>query len=557
MPLDLIIRNGTIIDGTGAARFRGDVGIADGKIVEIGEVRDAARQVIDAEGRIVAPGFIDPHTHYDAQICWDPELSPSSWHGVTTVVTGNCGVGLAPCLPESREVAARDLVLVEAIPFDVLSAGVTWDWVSFPEYMQAAARRGSALNIAFLAPLTPFRHFVMGSASQERAATPEERQKIRDLLAEAMAAGAFGFTSSRLKQHIGYGGLPLACRLADWDELKAYAGVLREFGRGGIEIALTQAPSIMSDEEYEILDMLLTESGRCVTFLALFYREDEPEACRNTLRKADALLRRGAFPQVSPSPLTREMSMHTPFTMASFQCFGQIYNKTREEQVRIYADPGFRQAFREEMRHNRVFHGNWNMVRLSNAETPALKEFEGQTVADIARARGRDGVDTFLDITVEDQVQNEFSIALFNVTDSGVKELLSDPRTLIALSDAGAHVDLMCDAGYSTHLLGKWVRDHEIMTLEAAVHRLTMHPASVFGIQDRGRLQPGLAADIVVFDPATIGSNDRRVRLNDLPGGGRRFVAPSTGVDYTIVNGTVAFANGQVTGSRAGRVLHS
>jgi N-acyl-D-aspartate/D-glutamate deacylase len=557
MPLDLLIKDGTIIDGTGAPRYRGDVGVADGKIIEIGRIKDSARQVINAEGRVVAPGFIDPHTHYDAQICWDPELSPSSWHGVTTVITGNCGVGLAPCLPESREVAARDLVLVEAIPFDVLQAGVTWDWISFPDYMQAAARRGTALNIGFLAPLTPFRHFVMGEASQERAATPEERAKIRALLAEAVQAGAFGFTTSRLKQHIGYGGKPLACRLADWEELKAYAGVLRQFGRGAIQLALTQAPSIMSDEEYRILDMLLAESGRCVTFLALFYREDEPDACHNTLVKAAPLLARGAFPQVSPSPLTREMSMHNPFTMASFQSFGQIYDKPADVQAKIYADPSFRQHFREELKTNRVFHANWEMVRLANAATPALKELEGKTIAEIAASRGRDGVDTYFDLTVEDGVGNEYSIALFNATDSGVKPLLQDNRTLIALSDAGAHVDLMCDAGFSSMLLGKWVREQEIMTLEQGVYRLTAHPAAIFGIADRGRLKTGQAADLVVFDPDTIGSDDRRIRLNDLPGGGRRFVAPSVGVDYTIVNGNVAFADGKVTGSRAGRVLHS
>lgn len=557
MPLDLIIRNGTVVDGTGASRFRGDVAVSGGKIVEIGKVHDSARKVIDAEGKIVAPGFIDSHTHYDAQICWDPELSPSSWHGVTSVIMGNCGVGLAPCKPESREVATRDLVLVEAIPYDVLQAGVTWDWVSFPEYMKAAANRGCAINMGFLAPLTPFRHFVMGAASQERAANPDEREKIRNLLAEAMEAGAFGFTSSRLKQHIGYGGQPLACRLADWEEMKAYAGVLKQYGKGAIEIALTQSPSIMSDEEYEILDMLLTESGRCVTFLALFYREDEPDACRNLLRKAAPLLKRGAFPQVSPAPLTREMSMHNPFTMASFACFGQLYNKTKEEQARIYSDPSFRQAFRTELKTNRVFPGNWEMVRLAQAENPALASLEGKTVAEIAAMRGCDGVDAFLDVTVEDGVGNEYSIALFNATDSGVSELLSDPRTLIALSDAGAHVDLMCDAGFSSNLLGKWIRDMEIMTLEQAVYRLTAHPAEIFGMADRGRLKAGLAADIVVFDPATIGSDTRRIRLNDLPGGGRRFVAPSAGIGYTIVNGSVVFADGKVTGSRAGRVLHS
>jgi len=224
MAYDLLIRNGSVIDGTGAPRRRADVAVKDGRIAEIGKIADGAAKVIDAADCVVAPGFIDPHTHYDAQICWDPAISPSSWHGVTSVVMGNCGVGIAPCKPEAREVAMRDLVNVEGIPFEVLDRGITWDWQTFPEFLDAADKRGSALNLAFLAPLTPFRHWVMGEASMERGATPDEAAQIKALVGEAVAAGAFGWSTTVLNQHIGYQARPLACRNASPDELKAYAG---------------------------------------------------------------------------------------------------------------------------------------------------------------------------------------------------------------------------------------------------------------------------------------------------------------------------------------------
>src|SRR6202035_1284928 len=239
-----------------------DVAVKDGKIAEIGRIKDGAAKVIDAAGCVVAPGFIDPHTHYDAQICWDPAISPSSWHGVTSVVMGNCGVGIAPCKPEAREVAMRDLVNVEGIPFDVLDAGITWDWETFPEFIGAAAKRGSALNLGFIAPLTPFRHWVMGEASMERAASPDETAQIAGLMREAVDAGAFGFSTTTLNQHMGYQARPLACRNAGRDELKAYANVLKETGKGAIEIALTQKISVMEDDEEELLSMLLAESGK-------------------------------------------------------------------------------------------------------------------------------------------------------------------------------------------------------------------------------------------------------------------------------------------------------
>src|SRR5437667_4636219 len=238
MSYDLLIKNGTVVDGTGAKRYQADVAIANGKVAEIGQVSDSAKRTIDADGLVVAPGFVDQHTHYDAQICWDGAVTPSSWHGVTSVVMGNCGVGIAPCKPATREIAMRDLVNVEGIPFDVLNQGITWDWETFPQFMDAAAARQPSLNLAFIAPLTPFRHFVMGEASMERAATPQETARIASLIGEAVDAGAFGFSTTILNQHMGYGARPLACRNASRDELNAYANALKERGKGAIEIAL-------------------------------------------------------------------------------------------------------------------------------------------------------------------------------------------------------------------------------------------------------------------------------------------------------------------------------
>src|ERR1700694_2122629 len=256
MAYDLLIRNGMVIDGTGAPARRADIAIAGGCIAEIGSISGSAKKVIDAKDLAVAPGFIDPHPHYDAQICWDGAVTPSSWHGVTSVIMGNCGVGIAPCRPKAREVAMRDLVNVEAIPFDVLNMGITWDWETFPDFLEAAARRGPSLTLAFLAPLTPFRHYVMGEASMERAATPDETAQIKALLGEAVDAGAFGFSTPILNQHLGYQGRPLACRNASRAELKAYANARKERGKGAIEIALTRKIAVMDDEEYELLDFL-------------------------------------------------------------------------------------------------------------------------------------------------------------------------------------------------------------------------------------------------------------------------------------------------------------
>ncbi|HEY1798545.1 MAG TPA: amidohydrolase family protein [Stellaceae bacterium] len=556
MAYDLVIKNGTIVDGTGAPGRIADIAVSGGKIAEIGKITDGSNRVIDAADLVVAPGFIDPHTHYDAQICWDKAITPSIWHGVTSVVMGNCGVGIAPCLPEAREVAMRDLVNVEAIPFDVLNAGITWDWQTFPEFLDAAAARGPALNLGFLAPLTPFRHYVMGEASMERSATPDETAKIKALLREAVDAGAFGFSTTVLNQHMGYQARPLACRNADRAELKAYANVLKESGKGAIEIALTKKISVMDDDEHDLLSFLLAESSKPVTFLALFQRDDIPDACPETLRKAKALP--GATPQTSPLALTREVNMRNPFSFASYTSWARIFaDQSKEAQRAVYADPAFRNHFRDQLKSAVGFSGDWSRITVHECHKPEMKRYEGRNVADIAKERGKDGLDTFLDLTLEDDLDIEFVLAQFNANVKRVEENLVDPRVLIALGDAGAHVDMLCDAGYPTYLLGTWVRERQIMTLEQAIARLTSQPADLFGIKGRGRLTQGYAADIAIFDPATIGSASRGERRFDLPGGAKRMVMPARGVTHTIVNGAVAYAGGQVTGSASGAVLRS
>src|SRR3954467_948768 len=555
--LDLLIKNGTVIDGTGAPGRRADVGVSQGRITAIGTTTEAAKRTIDADGLVVSPGFIDPHTHYDAQICWDAGLTPSSWHGVTSVVMGNCGVGIAPCRPQTREIAMRDLVNVEAIPFEVLAAGITWDWETFPQYMDAAAKRKSALNLAFLAPLTPLRHYVMGEASMERAANASEVSQIAGILGEAMDAGAFGFSSTLLNQHLGYQGRPLACRNASREEMKAYCNALRSRGKGAIEIAMTRQIGVMDDPELELLDFMLEESRRPITFIAMFDRDDISEAVRTSLKKSAPMIARGARPQTSPLPLTREINMRNPFSFAAFPSWKRVFeDKSKEAQAAVYRDRGFRNAFREDLKRPAAF-GNWARITVHEVRSPELKHLEGKTVAEIASERGVDGVDALLDVTLEDQLDNEFTMQSFNTRVERMAELLNDRSILLGLGDGGAHLDMLCDSGYPTYVLGTWVREHGALSLEEAVRRMTSDPADFFGIRNRGRLKEGLAADVVIFSAEEVNSGGRPERLYDLPGGAKRMVMRSKGIEMTLVNGEVTWDKGALTGAAAGKVLRS
>src|SRR4051812_42753716 len=557
MSYDLVIKNGTVVDGTGAKRYQADVAITNGHVAEIGKVTEGAKRTIDAHGLVVAPGFVDPHTHYDAQICWDGAVTPSSWHGVTSVVMGNCGVGIAPCKAETREIAMKDLVNVEGIPFDVLNKGITWDWETFPQFMDAAAARKPSLNLAFIAPLTPFRHYVMGEASMDRAATPEETAKIAARIGEAVGKGALGFTSTTLNQHMGFEGKPLACRNASREELSAYSNQLKKRGKGTIEIALTRQVGVLEQDQCDLLDFLLTESGRPVTFIALFDRDDIPEAVRNTLRLAAPQIAKGARPQTSPLPLTRECTMENPFAFAAFPSWNRVFADTdKEAQKKVYADPAFRNAFRHDLKNPTGF-SDWRRIVVHDVKSPALKQLERKSIAEVAALQGKDNVDAFLDLVLADNLNVEFTISSWNTREDRMRELLNNKSILMALGDGGAHVDMLCDAGYPTYLLGTWVRERQIMTLEQAIQRLTAQPADLFGIKGRGRLAVGQAADIAVFDPDRIGSASRGERRFDLPGGAKRMVMPSRGVEYTVVNGVVAYADGSATGATSGTVLRS
>jgi N-acyl-D-amino-acid deacylase len=558
MSYDLLIKNGTVVDGTGSPRRVADVAIKGGVIAEIGKIEDGAAKTIDADGLIVAPGFVDPHTHYDAQICWDPQITSSSWHGVTSVVMGNCGVGLAPCRPKARDIAALDLVNVEAIPYEVLKLGITWDWESFPDYLDAARRRGSSINLGFLAPLTPFRHYVMGEESMERAATARETEKIAALLREAVAAGALGFSHTTGIQHVGYKGRPLACRLADRMELSAYAHVLRDLARGVIEITLTQNFGHIQDHELDLLRFLLDESGRRVTWLAIFDLEDKPQASAETLQRSEALINRGAIPQMTCRPLIAEIEFKTGMAFSLMRAWQPAVGQPPEKLKHLYADPEFRRAVVGEMSRG-VLRRNWKRVEICEVGKPALRSLIGKTVAQVARDRGREGqeFETMLDLAIEDDLNVSFAQSVFNTNEARLAQLINDPRPMIGLSDAGAHVSLLCDAGYCTYLLGHWVRELNAITLEYAIKRITSEPADFFGLKGRGRLSVGNNADIAIFDADTVGSARRGTMRDDLPGGGRRLVMPATGVIHTVVNGVPVYENGRYTGATPGEVLRS
>ena len=556
MSYDLLIKNGTIVDGSGSLAFRGDVAISAGKIVEVGKISGTSARVVDASDLIVAPGFIDPHTHYDAQICWDPLITCSSWHGVTTVIVGNCGVGLAPCKPAERDVATWNLVHVEAIPYDVLNQGLPWDWESFPQYMEATAKRGIGINVGFLAALSPFRQYVMGDDAMSRAATPTETARIRALLHEAMAAGAVGISLTVMPQHLGYKAQPLACRLASHEELRAYASILRELGRGTIEIALTKQPSTVSDKEYALLELLALESGRPVTWLNLRDRDDAPEAWSETLDKVKPLLERGCRPQVAVRPLIVDFNLQNPFLFASMNSMKRVFeDKAIAAQKRVYAEAEFRRTFAAELERRTVFYDMWERTKIKEVTNPRLKTAEWKSVAEVARERGVAPLDAFFDLAIEDDLATDYMTPLLDMNEERVAKKFSDPRTMIGISDGGAHVDMLCNAGYPSYLLGTYVREKQVLSLEHAIRRITSEPARFFGLSDRGMLRPGLAADITIFDMHTISSPERPEIRHDLPGGGRRLVTQAEGIQYTIVNGQVLYEGRRHLGALPGQVL--
>jgi len=555
MPLDLVIRNGMLVDGTGAPRRRADVGILDGRIVDVGTVADAARETVDADGLVVCPGFVDPHTHYDAQISWDPLLNSSSEHGVTSVVMGNCGVGVAPCRAGDRARVIEDLINVEGMSQTVLEEGIRWQWDSYTDYLGMARRQACAVNRGFLVPLSPLRGYVMGEDASERGANAAETQAITGHLRAAMDAGASGFSSSNNRSQIGYQGKAFAARLTSRDEYAAYCDVLKQAGRGVIQIAVTNRFATLADDEFALLDFLLTRSGRKVTWISLLNDPNKPNGCLEVLDKADPLLRRGSAPQMLLRPMLREFTLRKPYPFMEIHCAGRVFNQGVEAQRAIYADPAFRAGVRGELAEGRRFTGQPPKTIVCKVANPKLRGFETRTVGEIAAERNADPLDTLLDIALEDDLETLFAYERGNSDRRQIADMLRDPRTMIGLSDGGAHVDMLYEAGYPTFLLSHWVRDQQALTLEHAVRRITSEPADFFGLPDRGRVAPGAAADLVLFDERTIGSPERGAFIYDLPTGAGRLHAKANGIARIVVNGRTTYLEGRATGELPGTLV--
>jgi N-acyl-D-aspartate/D-glutamate deacylase len=554
--LDLLIKNARICDGTGGPSFMGDLGVQDGLIHKVGRSNGAtAERVIDAGGLVLAPGFVDPHTHYDAQIAWDPMVTCSPWHGVTTVIMGNCGVGVAPVRPATREILMQDLVNVEAIPYDVMKAGIDWQWESYGQYLDAIDRRGLGINVAGLVAFTPLRHYVMGEASFERAATEDEIATMRRLLREAMEAGAFGFTTTTSRNHVGYQGRPLACRNASRDELTGVVRGLHDVGRGAIEMILNSGGMYtVSDEDVELLRQVTRASGRPVTWLALFAHPGQPDFHDQTFAKLGDLVRQ-AIPQVTPRPIMSQGDLKNPTMFGSFISWQKAFNRPAAEQIALYRDPQFREAFRQELDSRKRSH-MWGQMRVLEVGTPELAGHVGRTLEEIATSQGKRPVDAYFDLGIADDLNTRFQSSTFNFDPAGIERLITDDRCLIGLSDGGAHVDFICDVGYATALLDIWVRQRKALSLEKAVHKLTQVPATVFGIPNRGVLAEGTVADLVLFDPDTVTAKTPRYAY-DLPCNGRRLVSESEGIKATFVSGVQLYEAGQHTGAMPGRILRS
>jgi N-acyl-D-amino-acid deacylase len=556
---DIKITNGTIVDGTGAPGYRGDVGILSGRIVALGSAPDDAIRTIDAKGKVVSPGFIDVHTHYDPQIVWDNTLSPSSWQGVTTVLMGTCGFGVAPTRAEQRSYLLHTLKHVEDMDINVTTAGLgDWGFETFAEYMDLLERNGMLLNVAVQVGHTPVRVWVMGEdAKRRKEATPEEIEGMKQVVREAMAVGAIGFATSNSPAHSGDGGIPVPSRWTTEHELTEIVSVLGELGWGvfqatwGPEVTPESIERIVRATGVPVCDPGIGPAGE--------EQKDRWERFHKAIDiidrlKADGLIWR---PQTGVLPNTFEVGLANPFMFAIDQpaaamrparpldeLFVPIMDmETEGERLAAYQQPEFRQRFIE-----MTDEPGWNTVywpRLAINYVPTRPELEGRMLLDVAKEQGRNPADLMLDLCLETNLEAAFG-AISGTSETYPDrqlELYRSDRVVLGLGDAGAHQSQLFDGRYPARLLGTWVRDRGL-ELERAVYLLTKSAADIYGIEDRGELRVGLAADVVVFDPDTIQDGPLE-RVNDLPGGGRRLISKPKGIDAIIVNGTIINEHGK------------
>lgn len=558
MQYDLLISNGFIVDGSGLPGYYGDVAIANGSIVALGKIAGPAKERIDARGLVVAPGFIDVHTHYDAQLFWDPWATPSCWHGFTSVFMTNCGFGLAPCKPQDRDYITRMLVKVEAMPLASLQAGVPWTWESYGEYLDALEQR-LGVNVMALAPHSTIRYYVMGEEARKRPATAAEISRMQAVVAECMRAGAFGFSSSYGPVHFDGDGVPVPSRFATQEETVALARTLREFHRGTVCVIPPGIPRVgPSDMEY--LARLSRESGRPVVWNLLSHTWEAPHHWRQVLDWTAELFQEGA--RVYPLALCERFDLTFTLRGAVFEDmpgWKAALSGSRAQKIANLANPEIRAAMQADLDDPtpKVFSKRMQDVFVAAVRLPQHNHMVGKDMVTIAAQQGKTPLAAMLDLALAENLETQFLICGFqNGDEHAVRSMTTNPYVLTGGSDGGAHVAFLCQVTYSSFLLSHWVREQRALSLEQAVRKLTFDPAVLLGIPRRGLLKEGFAADLTLFDPDTVGAKEKEF-VSDLPGGASRLIARAEGYRYTIVNGQVVLRDGELTGACPGRVLRS
>jgi N-acyl-D-aspartate/D-glutamate deacylase len=560
--LDCKITGGTVVDGTGAPGREGDVGIRNGRIVSVGEVGEDARTEIDARGKVVCPGFVDIHTHYDAQVFWDPALTPSSVHGVTTVVGGNCGFTIAPLVPEAGDYLMRMLARVEGMPLESLAKGVPWDWRSFGEYLDRI-EGGIAINAGFLVGHCALRRVVMGDDAVGKEASAGQIAAMAALLGESLAAGGLGFSSSLSPTHNDGDGNPVPSRYATHDELLALARVVRD--HPGTTLELLPGVGTFDEKARELMIRMSLEANRPLNWNVLICNAMVPQIAEAQLAVSDEAAARGAriVALTLPQVMTLRVNLRTGFLFDTLPGWAAVIGRPLTDRIRAFRDPATRKRLDEGARSEGAgvfsFMAKWENLTVDETFTPENAGLKGRKIGDIAAEQGKAPLDAMLDLAVSEELRTSFLTQTFGDDAESWKmraDSWLDPRTIIGASDAGAHLDMIDTFACGTALLGPAVRERKLMQLETAVQQLTQAPAELYGIRDRGVLRPGKFADVVVFDADSIGVGPIHTRY-DLPGGAGRLYADANGIEHVLVNGEEIVRGRELTNRRPGTLLRS
>jgi N-acyl-D-aspartate/D-glutamate deacylase len=559
---DLILKGGRVYDGSGMPSFLGDIAIRDGRIAEIGRINATADCVLDVGGLAVAPGIIDFHTHFDAQLWWDPLASSSTDHGVTTVVMGNCGLTLAPCKPENRDALIGTFVRVEDMPRQTLQSGIPWEWTTHGEFLEALERKPLGLNVATLVGHCAVRQHALGEASVEREATDSEIDEMAELVRDGMRAGAFGFSTNANQRHYREDGKPVGSRFAGLDEIARLCRVVGEARRGLVQF--THGAFAAPEHVARIgqwYDTILKETRRPLIGESIRHFWTEPDLWRKQLSDVEERCRGGyaAYAMTSTRRTLRRWTLKDSTRFDEMPAWKNLMTLPLEQRKRSFGDPQIRADLVKALAESKPisFSRRWDSVFVRNAARTANKSLEGQNIEELARRQSKAPIDAFLDLALAEDLATIFEDAATQADEQAVKEIFSSPHVLLGQSDAGAHVaNANPGFGFATTMLAYWVRERQIMDLEGAIKKMTFLPASVFGMNDRGLLRRGLAADLFVFDPATIDLLPPE-KINDLPEGAARFVQRAKGIHCTVVNGSVLMKDGVHTGIYPGKVLRS